>query len=225
MILYGAAFFGTSLFFLWLFSRSGGLKPATVIVVFAAGILAGPICGMAEVFFETQVLSGPEMQHPGLRAFALYMFGVGPIEEVGKFLAVFLIALQRADFKNSSDGILLAICSALGFAAGENLIYMANFGPVATLPRLILGNLGHASFSAYWGYALGVALHENARLTIVIEGLLLAAVLHGVYDLLLTFSIPGAIGAMLLAGLLMVLLVGFFRREGARHKLPLKKQK
>ncbi|MBL8019241.1 MAG: PrsW family intramembrane metalloprotease [Leptospirales bacterium] len=218
MIGYGVGFFCASLVFLYLFARGGGLRLSTIAAVFFCGIVVGPICGLAEIFFEKEILSGPEMRNPGLRAFALYMFGVGPIEEIGKFLAVFLIALQRPDFKNSSDGILLAICSALGFAAGENVLYMLNFGPAATLPRLVLGNLGHASFSAYWGYALGVALHENARFTVVLEGLLLAAVLHGLYDVLLTISFGGAIAALLLAGVLIVLLVGFFRREASRHK-------
>lgn len=214
MILYSIAFFCTSLLILAWFSRGRNAK-LSIGIVFMAGLVSGPLAGLGEFLFEREFLSGV---HGSVKSAVFYLLCVGPVEEGAKFLAVFLFALRRPDFKNSSDGIFLAVAAALGFAAGENVVYLLSYGPAATAGRLVLGNLGHASFSAAWGYALGVALHEDARFSIVLEGLLLAAVLHGLYDFLLTIPDPGPAFAIVLLGVMIVLFLVFFKRETARHR-------
>ncbi len=217
MLLYAALFFSASAGFLIYFTRNKTLAPATVWTVFGAGLVSGPLSGIAEYFFEQAFLSGPGAPRESMGAAVFYLLGVGPLEELAKFLAVFLAALRRQDFRSSYDGILLAVCAALGFAGGENVVYLLSFGPEATIARLFFGNLGHASFSAVWGYALGVALHENAEFAVVLEGLLISALLHGLYDFLLTFSTPGyALAMLLMSGMILFLFV-FMRKERQRN--------
>jgi RsiW-degrading membrane proteinase PrsW (M82 family) len=217
MVLYGAAFFSVSVLILAWFAR-GRRNRGTISLVFLAGLVSGPAAGAAEMLFAREFLTGPGISGAVVKSAVFYMLGVGPIEEAAKFIAVFLAALRRSDFKNSSDGILLAIAAALGFAAGENVLYMFSYGPADTAARLFLGNFGHASFSVYWGYALGVVLHENARFSLVVEGLALAALLHGLYDFLLTLPSPGPGFALLLAFTLIVFFLLFFKKEKDRHR-------
>ena len=187
-------------------------------MVFGAGLIAGPPAGLLSHLIESNTLAGQGVAGFYLRDFFLYFLIVGPVEEGFKFLAVFLVALRRADFKTSSDGILLAIAGALGFAGGENVVYLYAYGLENTLPRLILGNLGHAAYGVYWGYALAVTLHEDAPFSLVIYGLILASLLHGVYNYLLSFSIGGAMLAFTLSGILFWIMINFLKGESARLK-------
>lgn len=217
MILYGLAFFSVSILILAWFARERKDRP-TIALVFLAGLFSGPAAGLLEMLFAKEFLSSPGIQNTTAGSAVLYILGVGPIEEAAKFIAVFLAALRSSGFKNSSDGILLAVAASLGFAAGENVLYLFTFGPEDTAVRLILGNFGHASFSVYWGYALGVVLHENARFGLVVEGLALSALLHGLYDFLLTLPGPGPAFALLLAFALIGLFLLFFKKEKDRHR-------
>ena len=207
-------FFAASIFILFIFSLGKKMSKSTIFIVFAAGLFSGPLCGFAEFFFNRELLGEKQGVLPSL---LFYMLGVGPIEELAKFAAVFLFALRRRDFMDSSGGMMLAVSAALGFAAGENVLYMLEFGPQATLIRLLLGNLGHASYSVFWGYSLGVVLHENAEYTILLEGLLAACLLHGLYDFLLTVSFAGAVAALVFSAFLILAFLSFFRTETKRN--------
>lgn len=223
MLLYSAFFFLFSVMLLLIIALVRHLKLTTMSVVFAAGCLSGPIAGLIEHFLEKSFLIGVREDAFNVRSLLLYILIVGPVEEIVKFTAAFLPGLRRLDFQNTTGGMVLAISASLGFAAGENVLYMLALGPEATLPRLILGNAGHASYGIFWGYALGAALHERAEMSIVLQGLLFASVLHGLYDYLLTLSLAGAVGALLLSLVLLVFMISFLGREIRRNKSDWKK--
>jgi RsiW-degrading membrane proteinase PrsW (M82 family) len=211
----------TSVAWLWYFGRqSDHLKPATLWMVFLAGLVSGPPAGLMTGIIESWSLSNGVARPEAfdLQSFLLYFFIVGPVEEAAKFLAVFFVALRRRDFRTSTDGIVLGIASALGFACGENLLYMLAFGPELTLPRLILGNLGHAAYAVFWGYALGAVLHENAPAVLIVVGLAVAALFHGTYNYLLGFSLLGALLAFTLSGGLYLFMFRFLRAERSRNR-------
>ncbi len=208
-------------------SRSDHLRPATLWLVFFAGLISGPPAGFASGFIREIALDFPahgSYARGGTLAFfqpasfLLFFLIVGPLEELAKFLAVFFAALKRPDFRSSNDGIVLGIAAALGFACGENILYLLAYGPEATLPRLILGNLGHAAFAVFWGYALGAVLHENASPTLIVAGLGIAALSHGAYNYLLGFSAPGAMLAFALSGALYAFMFRFLRGERERNR-------
>lgn len=224
--LYIAFFAFVSVSWLLFFGRkSDHLKPATLWMVFGAGLLSGPLAGAASNLVES-ISIGSAAGRPisgaaalfDLRSFLLYFLIVGPFEEIAKFLAVFFAGLRRPDFRSSNDGIVLGIAAALGFACGENILYMLAFGPAQTIPRLILGNLGHAAFAVFWGYALGAVLHENAHPALIVAGLVIAAFFHGAYNYLLGFSTPGALLAFVLSGGLYAFMFQFLRGERDRNR-------
>ena len=216
---YAVAYFLISVSWLLLFrTLGGGVTLPTLFRVFLSGLVAGPIAGVLSHALETSVLgfqAGPDVFR--FHEFLLFFLIVGPVEEGLKFLAVFFTAYRRPDFRTSADGVLLAIAAALGFAGGENVLYLLNFGVEATLPRLFLGNLGHAAYAAFWGYALGVVLHEKAPLQLILAGLGIAALLHGAYDYLLSFSFIGAFLAFFLSGILWIFLFRLLHTEQKRN--------
>ncbi|MCB1307603.1 MAG: PrsW family intramembrane metalloprotease [Leptospiraceae bacterium] len=214
MLAYVCLYVAVSVFWLLLFSGyRRHLKPGTIWRVFLIGLLAGPPAGLLSAWLQS-LLDIPS--DALLQKFLLYFFIVGPVEELAKFAAVFLAAIKRLDFRSSSDGIVLAVTAALGFAMGENVLYLLSFGLEATLPRLILGNLGHAAYALCWGYGLGVVFHEDAPFSILLGGLGLATILHGTYNFLITWNAISAIVALLLSGVLFLLLFWLTHTESRR---------
>lgn len=220
MLLYAVIYFAVSIFWVFFFIRmGGGLRAGTVWRVFVYGLLAGPLAGILSLSIQQAVLGGSTGNHGlPLEEFILYFAVVGPVEEGAKFLAVVLAALRRTDFRGSVEGILLGVIAALGFAGGENVLYMTSYGVAETLPRLILGNLGHAAYSVFWGYALGVVMHENAPFSLILSGLTIASLAHGAYNFFLTRSIWGAMISLGLSALLFWFLFAFLRSEIVRRR-------
>ena len=166
------------------------MKRNTILKAFFLGSIFAPIAGLVTHVLDLSFLIEKKV-NIGITEFFLQFFLVGPLEEFSKFFACFLAAHKRQDFSNSYDGMLLAISAAIGFAGIENVLYLYAFGLEPTLPRLILSNLGHATYSMFWGYSLGVVMHENAPFSILGASLLLSSLLHGAYNYFLNFSLIG----------------------------------
>ncbi|MFC6764714.1 PrsW family intramembrane metalloprotease [Natrinema soli] len=135
-----------------------------------------------------------------------FLLVVGPIEELVKWAAVRLYAFERSSFQTALDGALYGAVAGLGFAALESSEYIARAVAQgsASDPALSLavgGAIGrvpavpfHVVLTALAGYYLGLAkANPESYAPIVIKGLLIAAVLHGIYDTLVTY-LPGVIG-------------------------------
>lgn len=117
------------------------------------------------------------------------LFVVGPVEELLKLLVVYFYAYRRKEFDEPLDGVIFSATAALGFAAVENVFYLAQNDPALVLLRGPLSNPGHALFSALWGLGLSKAKAApnmiGSRLPIVARGFLMASLLHSLFDLLL----------------------------------------
>ena len=218
MLSYSLFYFLVSIGWLLFFSRKKiSLKSKTISVTFLLGLLSAPFAGFAVHILQAGLIPTSQL-HFSISEFAVQFFLVGPIEEFSKFLAVFLAAHRKDDFSNAYDGILLAISAALGFAGIENVLYLYAFGPDITIPRLLLGNLGHAAYSMFWGYALGVVMHEKAAFSTLTVGLLVASLLHGAYNYFLNFSLWGASLSLILTTALGLFLIRFLKEERFRQQ-------
>ena len=106
----------------------------------------------------------------------------------GAGLLVLLVAL-RDEFDNVTDGVLYGMLVGAGFALVENFAYFAQT-PRGDLPfliagRIVLGWLGHSTFTAIFGAALGFARETRDRATAWMASLLgfcLAVLLHTAFD-------------------------------------------
>jgi RsiW-degrading membrane proteinase PrsW (M82 family) len=141
----------------------------------------------------------------------VFLLVVAPVEELLKLLAVYACAYRRPEFDEPLDGVIYSAAAALGFAAAENVVYLAQGSPLLVLVRGPLSNPGHALFSACWGLALSRAKAApnlaGVRLRIIAGGWLLAVLLHGAFDLMLASA--ASYGAVFL-GLLLVSMISLF---------------
>src|SRR5262249_1473534 len=117
------------------------------------------------------------------------LFVIGPVEELLKLLVVYFYSYNRKEFDEPRDGVIFSATAALGFAAVENVFYLARNDPALVLLRGPLSNPGHALFSALWGLSLSKAKAApnmiGERLPIVARGFLMASLFHSLFDLLL----------------------------------------
>ena len=183
----------------------------TLIPPFLARLLAGPLAGFISYSLESTFASSS-----GLANFWRQFLIVGPVEEITKLFAFLATCLRRKDLQNTSDGVRMAITVALGFAGGENLLYMHVYGVENTLPRLFLGHAGHAGYSIFWGYAIAAVLVEGASFGLIPALLVLAAMLHGAYNFFLDFSIPGVTFSVLLTIALFIAMRKLLHSEDKR---------
>ena len=178
---------GPGVFWTWYFYRRDRFEPepaALVVKIFLLGALVTlPVAfieGLFGLFIASPLVMGVI---------------VAPIiEECGKFQVVRRFAYRNIEFDEPMDGIVYAASAGLGLASLENVLYV--FTAYMTSPSLAAGTIiaraifsvpGHALFSSVWGYALGRAKFMAAehRGAVVIRGLILGMVLHGIFNLLL----------------------------------------
>ena len=121
---------------------------------------------------------------------ALRGLGAGLTEEAvkGAGLLVLLWAL-RDEFDNVTDGIVYGVMIGAGFAMVENFVYFATSprGDLGflVLGRVVLGWLGHSTFTALFGAGLGYAreVRERRRQWLApLAGLVAAVLLHSLFD-------------------------------------------
>ena len=114
----------------------------------------------------------------------------GITEETIKGLGLLLLLIVlRDEFDNVTDGIVYGALIGAGFAMVENFGYFAsngnNFLAFLIVGRIILGWLGHSTFTVCFGAALGYIRHTRSRwkqLIIPLIGYLLAVGLHTFFD-------------------------------------------
>ena len=122
--------------------------------------------------------------------FLVYCLGiVGLLEEFIKFLPFLLVIFTFKSFDEKVDGIIYASVIALGFASFENFHYLAYMDGFPLIGRAIASPLTHTIFSSIWGYHVGVArLSGGSILKPFLKSLIIASLLHGIFDFLTTAS-------------------------------------
>ncbi len=181
------------IFWLWYFYRKDKLEPEPkhlIIKTFFLGMVSAVPSVVLEIPFK---------------GFLLTVIAAPIIEEYVKYFVVRRTIYNHAEFDEPMDGIVYAAAAALGFASAENALYLlaANASPQSLqitlgaasvsgtvltvfVLRALLSVPGHVLFSSLWGYALGRAKFSEAgsRRKIIVKGLSLAMLLHGLFNYL-----------------------------------------
>lgn len=124
----------------------------------------------------------PLWSDPFLDAFYLAFVCVAVPEELLKFLVVTRYCARHPAFDEPMDGIVYGATAALGFATLENLLYVAGGGWSVALLRGLTAVPLHASLGAILGYYVGQAKFTARRRGLAWKGLLIAILIHGLYD-------------------------------------------
>ena len=213
-----------ALFWLWWFYRKDRYDPeprGLVLKIFLLGMLPVFPAAFLEIVL-LQVIPGA-----GAGTFAAAVIGnllvIAPVEEYGKYLVVRRWAFRNPAFNEPLDGIVYAAAAALGFAALENFFYLLGEGAWLILLRGPLSTLGHVLFSAFWGYALGMAWAQTdpvAAKRLINNGLIYSILGHAAFNIVLSGALAGeAFAALpLLVFPLMILL---YRQVGSHIRTSL----
>lgn len=113
----------------------------------------------------------------------LSCLGVGLIEESCKFIPLAVFIYQKRYFNEHTDGIIYFALVGLGFGLPENILYTIQYGTSTGLERLVLTPIFHAAITGMVGYYLARSkLSRKNVFLLVTPALLIAAILHAIYD-------------------------------------------
>ncbi len=142
---------------------------------------------------------------------------VALVEEACKRWVVLKFAWNHPAFDYRFDAVVYCVFSALGFAALENILYVAEYGFAVAVSRALLSVPGHCFFAVYMGIYLGQAkMAERSMQRDYIElpdetpgqylraSLLVPTLLHGFWD----FSL--SVGGWLMTILFYLFVLAFF---------------
>ncbi|MCK4643411.1 PrsW family intramembrane metalloprotease [bacterium] len=163
-------------FWLFFFLRRDRFQPEpakAIISTFLWGMAVTFLAAALEYFFSF-VSSLP---------FIYIFLVIGPVEEFSKYLVLRYHVYPKPEFNELNDGILYASVAALGFATLENFFYMKHFGASVIILRGIFSITGHVAFTVHIGMAL--AKKKMGMKSSVLGALVVASLLHGVYNYLL----------------------------------------
>ncbi len=137
---------------------------------------------------------------------------VALVEEVSKYLFIRGILYRSSHFNEPFDGIIYSVMVGMGFALAENVIYVLNGGGGTAIVRMFTAVPAHALFAVIMGFFLGEAkLEHKHTLLYSVIALVIAILLHGVYDYFLFISfIPG-----IWIGAIVSLIIGYYLSQKA----------
>ncbi|MFB6070975.1 MAG: PrsW family intramembrane metalloprotease [Halanaeroarchaeum sp.] len=223
----------------WRSDVTAGQSLDSMVVTFLLGFLFASFAAVVN-----SSLQGLFFAFGAVGTILFFYLIVAPIEETVKVLAVRLYGYRREEFSAVVDGAVYGAVAGLGFATIENTIYITQqyFQAVTSASGTLLPTLqtaavrsfagpGHVIYSAFAGYYLGLAkFNPENRGPIVVKGLLVAAGIHGTYNVLVSnlgvwlsvvepiVQVPPGLGFVLFVvlydGLFLLLLVGKLRTYG-----------
>ena len=154
-------------------------------------------------------------------AFRMAFFGAAVPEESAKLLLLWLFLRKCRDFDERMDGIVYAVCVGMGFAAFENIEYLAASGTdwVTTgIGRSLTAIPGHFAFAVIMGYYYSLNHFDKYRAPLAGLKMWLYPVLaHGLYD---TIAMSAAVTPELSGAISVAILLGcFWALKWARKRM------
>ncbi|MCX6722302.1 MAG: PrsW family glutamic-type intramembrane protease [Candidatus Staskawiczbacteria bacterium] len=183
----------------WLFyylSKDLHPEPKRMIIkIFFWGVFISIPVFFVEIGF-TNLLSLVDNINPLVWSLTYWFFIISFTEEFFKYIVIKVKVINSPHLDEPLDVMLYMVVAALGFAAIENVLYL--FAPVQghlslgqIIDRTLLIDffrfIGavflHTLCSAVIGYSLAISFCEvKGKRTILVVGILMATLLHGIYD-------------------------------------------
>jgi RsiW-degrading membrane proteinase PrsW (M82 family) len=163
----------------YFYTRDARREPRAVLV---QTFFLGTATTLAAVVIEF-ILIAVEGRSLGVFAGAAYeAFAVAAVpEELLKLLVIACFCARRKSFDEPIDGVVYGATAALGFAAIENAMYVAQGGWIVAVMRSVTSVPMHAAMGAILGYYVAqerLLLRRGA----IWSGLAIAVLVHGLYD-------------------------------------------
>jgi RsiW-degrading membrane proteinase PrsW (M82 family) len=193
------------IFLAWYFYHRDSYEPEPklkIVKIFFLGALMVVPAALAEMLLANIT----KISTQGLfHIFVLSFLIVAPIEELLKYFAVRKWIYNSLEFDEAMDGIVYTVSVSLGFATAENVMYVLSLGIEAGIARAFLAVPGHALFGALMGSYIGRAKFNPIKETkLIITGIVLAIICHGLYDFLALTRSAFSSMVILLLGILIL---------------------
>lgn len=217
-LLFGFAFLPPILYSIW-FRNTERRHREHWIPLMVCFLWGATIAVIAALILELILNVSLRLSYESLRFFdLLIVVGVAPFaEEITKPLALRLRSVKK-ELVELEDGLIYGAVAGLGFSATENLFYGVEFlyeGLTVFVMFMALRSFGgcllHASATALTGYGYGKTLLKKTSIIRVIPYLLLAMVVHGLYNFLVSIEFFGMISGLVAALLFVVVTVHYIR--------------
>lgn len=173
---------------LWMvfFYRQDRLEPEPKSFILAVFLLGGLLAAAIGTPLLENIFHVSKWIHAGTAATILgSILVVGFTQEFLKYAAVRYSIYRSVEFDEATDGVIYATAAGLGYATLLNIQFVVSNGGVdlgASVIRMAVVALAHASFAAIGGYFLGRAKFEQKPVWWMPLGLTLAATLNGLFN-------------------------------------------
>ena len=130
--------------------------------------------------------------YPYVFAFIRAFIVAALVEELLKFTVVRFYVYKKEAFDEVMDGIVYTVVAGLGFACLENIMYVMKTNMFVAVVRAFTAVPMHAFAAGIMGYYIGKARFAGSKSEeggFIRKGILLAVLIHGLYDFLL-FVMP-----------------------------------
>ncbi len=181
------------------------------ITLLYGGLAFVPVVIVENILSNLGLMTGTS---PILFNFYDMIVNVAAPEETFKLLVILLYCARSPAFDEPMDGLVYGAAAALGFATVENILYVLEGGLGTAITRAVLSVPSHAFWGAILGYSVGQVRFKQRKAGFVVSGLLIAILLHGLFNFfLITIEDTGAytdvVAGFMILGLLFLLFTVF----------------
>jgi RsiW-degrading membrane proteinase PrsW (M82 family) len=216
MYLFIVSLFITILFWIWIIRKYDRFERepflTVLLVMLAGGFMSSLPAGLFNHFFG--LLIGYEHEHwlnggYNLQKIIIFYGFVGLNEEFFKAAVTILLIRRLHQFNEPADGLVYSMSVALGFSVFENIEYMLDYGYVSFVVRQFNAVPLHIGLAAIWGIGIAKAKFWNAEryFMTVLPYLLLAAAIHGLYNVVASWAQFPVIGLLINSGIGLILII------------------
>lgn len=170
-----------SFLLLWYFYKRD-LNPEPRCVLFRTFLLGILIAVPVIIVAWPLMLLNSRLDHPMLAGLYTALICAAVPEEFFKFIVITRYSARNPAFDEPMDGVVYGATASLGFATLENILYVARGGWIVAVSRALTAVPCHACLGAIMGYYVGQERFITNRKASALLGLLVAIVLHGLYD-------------------------------------------
>ncbi len=141
---------------------------------------------------------------------------VGLAEEIIKFLVLFKKVFKKSVFDEMIDGVIYGVAVGFGFASSENILAIWKLGEDIIIPRSLSATLLHGITAGIIGFYLSVYKFRKRKKRVLLKGLVIAILLHGIYNTMVT-SLTSSSFLILILFMILIYFLLFLKIRKAKY--------
>lgn len=196
----------------FIYYRDRKEKPPVKLMILLLATGAATTVPAAIVEFIGQAFVMGDSDDLGLRLLIFCFFVIAVTEELGKYLVTICITWKSKEMQHSYDGVIYAVCSSLGFAILENVLYVYQGGLLTGIMRAFTAIPLHCTVGVVMGALYAKAREEayagdrGGMIGYMAWAYLVPVCIHGAYD----YAIMAASYGLIAEGWIYVILIGAY---------------